>query len=516
MFTVKATYRSETRKFTFPDSSFPTYNQIHEQLFRVFPISSSYFLTRLLFTQSPSAPFARILIGMEAHSEEEYEQHVRPFRGREWPDALLRFSVNDDKSPRESQSNGDEDVPMDSPHSFEGRRRSRRHEHHHGRHHGHHRGHHHSDRPEWPRPHSPFIAPPPPPLPPPPPPHHLPPPPPPPLHMFPPFYGPPPPPPPPLHGGTPMFMPPPPLFPHLPPAPPLPNLPPIQPFSQPDPPTVDGDTPVQRLFRRRGLRSVASAPVLGPALPVPPLPPRPRPVSQFGETQAQDAPVMHQYYRKARFSDELDESQDGEVHTSANQSSDKGKQRDTCCDVERSKQEVLGLMRVFKADVERVLSRSLGIEPADVWGAIPTTNEEDSKPARPSSPIESEHAKANCGQPTEAEHFAEHSSPPSPVIHSNIICDLCKEMIIGVRHKCLDCPDFDLCSSCLSVQPQDIGFHSRTHAFFAIEEPGGIWAHAIFSARIRQSLPTGPQTKNAWSAPTLDRLKNRHPILTTL
>ena len=33
MFTIKATYRSETRKFTFPDSSFPTYTQIHEQVF---------------------------------------------------------------------------------------------------------------------------------------------------------------------------------------------------------------------------------------------------------------------------------------------------------------------------------------------------------------------------------------------------------------------------------------------------------------------------------------------------
>ncbi len=459
MFTIKATYRSETRKFTFPDSSFPTYNQIHEQvspsffitcphltpfsqLFRVFPISSSYFLTRLLFTQSPSAPFARILIGMEARSEEEYEQHVRPFRGREWPDALLRFFVNDDKSPRDSQSKGDEDVLMDSPYSLEGRRRSRRHEHHHGRHHGHHRGHHHSDRPEWPRPHSPFIAPPPPPLPPPPP--QLPPPPPPPPPMFTPFYGPPPPPPPPLHDGTPLFYPRRPMFPPhiLPPAPPLPDLPPIQPFSQSEPAVFDtdaGETPVQRLFRRRGLRSVASAPVLGPALPVPPLPPRPRPVSQFGEAQAQDATAMHQDVCKAHVSDELDEFYDEEVHASANQSSDKGKQRDTCCDVERSKQEILDLMRVFKADVDRVLSRSLGIEPADVWGSTPTT-EGHSKPASPSSPIKSEHAKASEGQPMEAEDSAEHSPPPSPVIHSNIICDLCRDVIIGVRHKCLDCP----------------------------------------------------------------------------
>jgi hypothetical protein len=32
MFTIKATYRSETRKFTFADSSFPSYNQINEQV----------------------------------------------------------------------------------------------------------------------------------------------------------------------------------------------------------------------------------------------------------------------------------------------------------------------------------------------------------------------------------------------------------------------------------------------------------------------------------------------------
>ena len=36
MFTLKATYRSETRKFTFSDSSFPTYNQIHEQVLLLF------------------------------------------------------------------------------------------------------------------------------------------------------------------------------------------------------------------------------------------------------------------------------------------------------------------------------------------------------------------------------------------------------------------------------------------------------------------------------------------------
>ena len=38
MFTIKATYRSETRKFSFPDSSFPTYSQISDQVY--FPLLS--------------------------------------------------------------------------------------------------------------------------------------------------------------------------------------------------------------------------------------------------------------------------------------------------------------------------------------------------------------------------------------------------------------------------------------------------------------------------------------------
>jgi hypothetical protein len=376
---------------------------------------------------------------MEAHSEEEYEQHVRPFRGREWPDALLRFSVRDSETPRDSQRSADDDVPMDGSHGLEGRRRSRRHEHHHGRHHGHHRGHRHGDRSEWPHPHSPFMGPPP--LMPPPPPPPLPPPPPPPP-SFPPFYGPPPPPPPPHHHhhhhGNPFVARHP--FPlHMLPIPPNCNLPPIQPYSQPIPASADGDaaeTPLQKF--RRGLRSVSSAPVLGPTLPVPPLPPRPRPFSQFGEGQVHDASAMHPNVRKACVSDELEEANEGEVHSSAMSSSGKEKQRGACCDVEHTKQEILDLMRVFKADVGRVLSGSIGVEPADVWGVVPTT-EAPPKAAESASPIESEPVKANQDQPMEAEHTPEHSPPPSPVIHSNIICDLCTDVIIGVRHKCLDC-----------------------------------------------------------------------------
>lgn len=184
--------------------------------------------------------------------------------------------------------------------------------------------------------------------------------------------------------------------------------------------------------------------MLGPTLPVPPLPPRPRPVSQFGEGQAYDVPAVHQNVCKEYVGDVLEEAIDEEAESSAKQSNGKEKQRDTCCDVERNKQEILDLMRVFQADVSRVLSQSLGIEPADVWGAIRTA-ERPSKPTRPSTPIAAEPAKASQDQPIEGEHSPEQSSPPPPVIHSNIVCDLCKDVIIGVRHKCLDCPGWFSC-----------------------------------------------------------------------
>ncbi|OSD06218.1 hypothetical protein PYCCODRAFT_1475052 [Trametes coccinea BRFM310] len=100
-FTVKATYHNETRKFSFADPSFPTFEQLYKQLYRVFPISHSFYLSKLLF--SPNDSLARILIGKEVHSAEEYARHAAPYQGRPWPGALLRFSVFDEtphKSPR--------------------------------------------------------------------------------------------------------------------------------------------------------------------------------------------------------------------------------------------------------------------------------------------------------------------------------------------------------------------------------------------------------------------------------
>ncbi|PIL31453.1 hypothetical protein GSI_06154 [Ganoderma sinense ZZ0214-1] len=118
-FTVKATYRSETRKFSFSNPLFPSYDQLYSQLYRVFPISHSFYLSKLLFSPNSSTS-ARLLIGKEVHSAEEYNHHVAPYQGRSWPGALLRFSVFDEtphKSPNMSPSDGPAEITVSSPSS---------------------------------------------------------------------------------------------------------------------------------------------------------------------------------------------------------------------------------------------------------------------------------------------------------------------------------------------------------------------------------------------------------------
>jgi next-to-BRCA1 protein 1 len=116
MFTVKATYRNETRKFSFSGTVlFPTYEELyqqvrlalfaylfsllstdasHLQLYRIFPISHNYYLSKLIFSPDASKP-SRILIGKEVHNAEEYSTRIAPLR-RRWSNPLLRFSIFDE------------------------------------------------------------------------------------------------------------------------------------------------------------------------------------------------------------------------------------------------------------------------------------------------------------------------------------------------------------------------------------------------------------------------------------
>ncbi|KAI1810281.1 hypothetical protein GGS20DRAFT_568184 [Poronia punctata] len=57
--------------------------------------------------------------------------------------------------------------------------------------------------------------------------------------------------------------------------------------------------------------------------------------------------------------------------------------------------------------------------------------------------------------------------PPGRNARHNAICDGCDRYIRGVRHKCLDCPDWDYCAECV----KDAAFVHSSHRFVPIYEP---------------------------------------------
>ncbi|KAF7337477.1 hypothetical protein MSAN_02220700 [Mycena sanguinolenta] len=97
-FTVKATYgrSGELRKLTFPGQSFPTYEQLYNQLYRVFPISHNYYLSTVLFTPDSSNSKSTILLSQEVHNADEYKTRIFPYGNGFYSNAMLRFTVFDE------------------------------------------------------------------------------------------------------------------------------------------------------------------------------------------------------------------------------------------------------------------------------------------------------------------------------------------------------------------------------------------------------------------------------------
>jgi len=66
------------------------------------------------------------------------------------------------------------------------------------------------------------------------------------------------------------------------------------------------------------------------------------------------------------------------------------------------------------------------------------------------------------------------SRPTNNRSHTDILhlasCDICLNPIVGVRHKCFQCPDYDLCQSCLPLAHA----HHKGHTFIPISYPGQV------------------------------------------
>ncbi|KAK3822109.1 MAG: hypothetical protein JOS17DRAFT_720982 [Linnemannia elongata] len=80
--------------------------------------------------------------------------------------------------------------------------------------------------------------------------------------------------------------------------------------------------------------------------------------------------------------------------------------------------------------------------------------------------------------------------PPKPrceeVVHSNVLCDVCMDTIKGIRYKCRDCDNYDLCQAC---HPLAAERYHPNHTFTAIEKPLGS------SSRSSVTVNSCPRTK---------------------
>jgi hypothetical protein len=76
---------------------------------------------------------------------------------------------------------------------------------------------------------------------------------------------------------------------------------------------------------------------------------------------------------------------------------------------------------------------------------------------------------------------------PTPIIHYNIICDGCNQIIVGTRYKCGNCADFDLCERC-----ESLGVHDLTHAFIKFPLPVGQWVgrnkHGVLKPMLKYNV----------------------------
>ena len=117
--------------------------------------------------------------------------------------------------------------------------------------------------------------------------------------------------------------------------------------------------------------------------------------------------------------------------------------RQSCCSVAEGKEEVKELMDNFLKDVSRIMSSTFGEVPEAV--TQPRSASPETVTAEPPNNVEDVSDVTVPG----AFYRPTYMTPTArSVVHQGITCDFCGQRNIrGIRHHCLQCPDFDLVSA---------------------------------------------------------------------
>ncbi|KAF9245874.1 hypothetical protein BU15DRAFT_40794 [Melanogaster broomeanus] len=432
MFTVKATYRNETRKFTFSESVlFPTYEELYHQLYRVFPISHNYYLSKLIFSPDASKP-GRILIGKEVHSSEDYDSRVTPLR-RQWPNPLLRFSIFDE-TPHKVPSVVSENMLLLDDSSITVSEVTAK------------------------------LSPPVAPL----------------SNCILPYN---------FHS---FIPPPPPMQPPVSCVVPLPPSPPVRISPPPPPPIIFSSTPSSSSYpvNRGSVKRVSGADV---------------PCCSIAKGKA-DIEVLLSSLKEDL--DRLSATFGANYAEAQSPAPAKALGSAAPSDGTTTPSRMGDVLPLRPNSVTNASSQWCFVCRTNftgIWygcvkcpwhavcpGCFSKSHSAHTVSFGPSHIVQQRSPASSSVQVPMVRSSKPSATVPVPVppmrnasevdvlpIHRGVICDSCNETITGVRHKCLDCPDYDLCTTCIESGATEK--HDPFHEFFDIDTPGRVYVHTVFS-----------------------------------
>ncbi|KAL1740773.1 hypothetical protein HDZ31DRAFT_46846 [Schizophyllum fasciatum] len=404
-FTVKASFKGETRRVSFPETSFPAYEQVCHELYRLFPLSSTFRLDRLLFVPD-SMTSARIMLAKEVSTEEEYSAAIAPHLARLGPNPMLTFNVTEDR-PRKLPTVPTFSIPGSSEYDMS------------------------VDRPST---------------------------------------------------------------------------------AQSSRPSSGAFTPMH----------VAPNPISCAGIPPPPI--------IYSTPQAPLEQLWSQYTSPS-------------THYASSRAHGVSPASASCCSVAQGKHQVKEMLDKFRVDLDRIVATSFagstGLEtpkPSEsreqriaycaachklCQGAHATCKRCNVvKCVACSAKPDHTFCMLSPGGHEMTMHGASSANGPpapmpsvhtprvvvhSPVVHDGVICDKCNKTIEGVRRKCLDCQDYDLCTDCMTNGAAEE--HNPFHEFFDIEIPGRVIVHQVMSVPERSPRPTATAESQS-SAPAPSNVHN--------